>query len=193
MSNDGMTPVRFLQESLRNLRTVGTVTRSSKYVCRKMVHPIDFSKKLVLIELGAGDGVITHHILDQMSADSHLFVFEVNDVFIEKLQEITDPRVHVIHDSAEHMQKYIEEKGFSQVDYVVSALPFVMFPEDLAERIVKKAASLLKPGGKFIQIHYSLVLKKLYSRIFGNVRIGFVLFNIPPAFVLVSQKKKEAA
>jgi len=158
-----------------------------------MLHPIDFSKKLNLIELGAGDGVITRHILGEMSPDSKLFIFEVNDSFIEKLRQISDPRLYIIHDSAEKMDKYLNENGVDKVDHVISALPFVMFPEDLAEKIVRKASSLLKPGGKFVQIHYSLVLKKLYSKIFGNVKVGFVLLNIPPAFILVSRKEKEAA
>ena len=157
-----------------------------------MVSPIDFSQKLNLIELGAGDGAITRHILQNMSADSQLFIFEVNDVFMEKLQQITDPRLHIIHDSAEHMEEYLAKYGVEKVDHIVSAIPFVVLPDDLTETIIRKASSLLKTGGKFIQIHYSLVLKKLYERIFGNVEVGFVLFNIPPAFILVSRKEQAA-
>jgi phospholipid N-methyltransferase len=158
-----------------------------------MLHPVDFSGKVNIVELGAGDGVITRHILDQMTADSQLFIFEVNDVFIEKLNQISDPRLKVIHDSAEFMEKYLKEANIDQVDYIISALPFVVLPDGLAEVIVQKAASMLKAGGTFVQIHYSLVLKKLYERIFGNVKIGFVLLNIPPAFILVSRKEQEAA
>ena len=83
MSQEGMTPGRFFQESLRNLKTVGTITRSSKFVCRKMLHPVDFSGKVNIVELGAGDGVITRHILDQMTADSQLFIFEVNEFLLK--------------------------------------------------------------------------------------------------------------
>ena len=193
MSNEGMTPGKFFQESLRNIKTVGTITRSSRFVCRKMTNPIDFSRDINVIELGAGDGVITKHILDKMSAQSKLFIFEVNDTFIKKLNEINDPRLIVVHDSAEYMEKYINEHGVSEVDYVISALPFVVLPDELAGIIVGKAAELLKTGGKLVQIHYSLVLKKLYQQIFGNVKVGFVPLNIPPAFILVSQKEQEAA
>lgn len=193
MPKQGMNPAKFFTESVRNLKTVGTITRSSRFVCRKMLSPIDFSKSLNIVELGAGDGVITRHILNSMSADSQLFTFEVNDVFIEKLKQINDPRLHVIHDSAENMEKYLSEGKVEKADHIISAIPFVMLPDDLTETILNKAFSMLKTGGVFVQIHYSLVLKKLYERIFGNVKVGFVFFNIPPAFILVSRKDIKAA
>src|SRR5690606_9924671 len=119
MSNEGMTPGKFFQESLRNIKTVGTITRSSRFVCRKMPNPFDCSRDINVIELGAGDGVITKHILDKMTAQSKLFIFEVNDTFIKKLNEINDPRLIVVHDSAEYMEKYINQPGVSEVDYVI--------------------------------------------------------------------------
>ena len=193
MPRQGMNPAKFFTESVRNIKTVGTITRSSKYVCRKMLSPIDFSISLNIVELGAGDGVITRHILQSMSADSKLFIFEVNDTFIEKLNQINDPRLYVIHDSAENMEKHLNKEGVDKADHIISAIPFVMLPDDLTENILKKAFAFLKEGGFFVQMHYSLVLKKLYERIFGSVKVGFVLFNIPPAFILVSRKKAKAA
>jgi phospholipid N-methyltransferase len=47
----------------------------------------------------------------------------------------------------------------------------------------------LKKGGYYVQLHYSLLAKKLYEKTFGNVDINFVLLNIPPAFVLASEKR----
>jgi phospholipid N-methyltransferase len=192
MSKTTMTPVKFLKESLRNLKTVGTITRSSKYVCQRMIRPIDFSKAINVIELGAGDGVITRHILNKMSADSKLFVFEVNDSFVKRLDLIKDPRLHVVHASAELMEEKLKELGVEEVDYIISALPFVVFPDDLANKIVEKSFDMLKMGGTYIQIHYSLMLKKMYARIFGNVHVRFVPLNIPPAFILVSNKTEAA-
>ena len=57
-----MNSMKFLREGIKNLRTVGTLTRSSKFVCREMVNQVDFSKVKNVVELGAGDGVITKHI-----------------------------------------------------------------------------------------------------------------------------------
>jgi len=33
-------------------------------------------------------------------------------------------------------------------------------------------------------------MKQLYSTVFGNVDVNFVPLNVPPAFVLVSEKNR---
>ena len=58
-----MNNIAFLKESIKNIKTVGTFTRSSKFLCRGMVKHVDFENAHTIVELGAGDGVITKHIL----------------------------------------------------------------------------------------------------------------------------------
>ena len=90
-----MKKIAFLKESLKNLKTVGTVTRSSKYACKAMIAPVNFDDANVIVELGAGDGVITEHIIKAMKPGSILLSFEVNPLFCEKIREINDPRLHL--------------------------------------------------------------------------------------------------
>jgi len=73
-------------------------------------------------------------------------------------------------------------------DYVISALPYVSFPEELAKSIIRTSKEYMKDNALYIQVHYSLLTKKFYQEIFGNVDVSFVPLNIPPAFVLVSEK-----
>ncbi|NNE28447.1 MAG: methyltransferase [Saprospiraceae bacterium] len=183
-----MRRIDFLREGLKNLKTVGTVTRSSKFACREMIRHVDFKKAKVLVELGAGDGVITRHILDAMSKDAKLLLFEVNPEFCEVLRGIKDDRLIVVEDSAEKLPKYLEKNQLGTPDYIISAIPFVAMPDDISYRIVETCRDNLKLGGKYVQIHYSLLLKKMYKRVFGNVNVNFVPLNIPPAFILVSEK-----
>ena len=180
--------IEFLKESIKNLKTVGTVTRSSKYVCKEMISHVDFSKAKTIVEIGAGDGVITHHILDALQGDTQLVSFEVNEYFCEILGKINHPNFHLVKDSAEEIEKYLTKFNLGKADYIVSAVPFVAFPDELALKIVENCAKQLKPGGLFIQLHYSLLTKKLYEGVFGNVDVNFVAINLPPAFVLVSEK-----
>lgn len=182
-----MTAMSFLREGIRNLKTVGTITRSSAYLCRQMISYIDFNEAEVIVELGAGDGVITRHILAKMRPDARLFVFEVNDHFCKILREIDDDRLMVIEDSAENLDVHLLKNGFTRVDHIISAIPFVVVPEDITYGILGQCKSQLKTGGKFIQVNYSLLKKKMYEKVFGNVRVGFVPFNLPPAFILVSE------
>jgi len=184
-----MEKIAFFKESLKNLKTVGTVVRSSKFVCKEMVSHVDFSKAKYIVELGAGDGVITKHILDKMSKDSILLSFEVNKKFCDQLRQINDPRLRIIEDSAENVEIYLKKENIKKIDAIISAIPFVSLPNDLGYSIVGECKKHLKKEGPFIQIHYSLLAKKIYKNVFGNVDINFVPLNLPPAFVLVSKNR----
>lgn len=185
-----MTKIEFFREGIKNIKTVGTISRSSKYLCKGAIKHVDFTNAKTIVELGAGDGVITKHILKAMRPDAQLLAFEVNDKFCDLMRTtINDDRLHVIEDSAEKIEHYLETIGENEADYVISALPFVALPKELGKKIVAEAHRKLKVGGLYIQIHYSLLAKSLYEDTFGNVDVNFVPINVPPAFVMVSEKK----
>lgn len=178
----------FLDQSLKNLMTVGTITRSSSFLCKEIVRQIEFTPGQILLELGAGDGVITRYLLDKMAPDARLIAFEVNPVFCEELKRLDDPRLIIVDQDAARMHEILGALNISTVDHVISAIPFVIFPELVALHIIQAAFEHMVPSGKFVQVHYSLLAKKLYEKIFGSVRIRFVPLNIPPAFLLIMQK-----
>ena len=180
--------IRFFQEGLKNLKTVGTITRSSPFLCRKVTDMVDYDQARVIAELGAGDGVITRHILPRLHPEGKLFAFEILPQLFEQLDQINDPRFIAVEDSAEHLASYLEKEGLQQVDYILSAIPFVVLPQELSMKILAACREALRPGGLYVQVHYSLLAKKLYEETFGNVRVHFVPWNIPPAFVLVSER-----
>lgn len=184
-----MKHIEFFREGLRNLKTVGTVTRSSRFLCRGAIRHVDFQQAKLIVELGAGDGVITKHILEHMRPDARLIAFEVNSRFCDQLRAIGDERLIVAEDSAEKLSVYVHQLGAKEVDCIVSAIPFVALPKELGQRIVSECCRYLRMGGKFIQVHYSLLAKPLYEGVFGNVDVNFVPLNVPPAFVLVSEKQ----
>ncbi len=184
-----MNAISFLRESLRNFKTVGTVTQSSPALCKGAIKQVDFVEARHLIELGAGDGVITKHILAAMHPEARLMAFEVNPLFCAQLRALDDERLVVVEDSAEHMKRHLRDNEFAEIDAVVSAIPFVNLPKALADSIVNLCRDVLRVGGPFSQVHYSLIRKKAYAAIFGNVKVDFIAMNVPPAFVLTSRKK----
>lgn len=184
-----MKRIDFLVEGLKDLKTVGTITRSSRYLCKNMIKHINFQEADLIVELGAGDGVITRFILEKMKPEAKLLVFEVNPKFCDILRNIGDDRLIVAEDSAEELESYLRGLQVSKLDYVISALPFVALPKELGLDIVSKCHQFMKQGGRYVQVHYSLLTKKLYQGVFGNVDVNFVPLNVPPAFVLVSEKK----
>lgn len=182
--------IDFLRESLRNLRSTGSVSPSSRFLCRAVANKIDPLKAKTVVELGPGDGVITRFILNRISPEARLVIFEINPVFIEKIRAtFDDPRMTIVHDSAENMGQHFAALGITEVDYFISGIPFVMLPEALTESITRMCKQWLRESGKFVQFHYSPLLLRLYRRIFNNLRVEVVALNIPPAIVISCEKR----
>ncbi len=179
----------FLVEAVKNWKQSGAITQSGPNLCKAMVEHIDPLNDKIIIELGAGDGVITRHILDRMAPDARLFSFEINESLYQKLIEINDPRLIAIYDSAENLKEYLEEYKITEVDTIISGIPFVVLPTELTFSILTMSKEILKLGGFFVQFHYSKILKDLYQTIFGNYDTKVVLMNTPPAIVFTCEKK----
>ena len=182
------TTLSFFKESIRNLRTTGAIVRSSKFLVREMLKPIDFKNAKVIVEMGAGDGVMTFEILKNLSPTARLLCFEINPQFCEILRGIKDERFVLIEDSAEMLAAHMRRLHIKEVDYVISAIPFVALSDELSYSIVRGCFKALKKKGLYIQFHYSTLIKKMYTSIFGNIDINFVALNIPPAFVMICEK-----
>lgn len=176
-----MSRLKFLLEALKNFREVGTVTRSGKALSEKITSFINKEDEYIL-ELGAGDGAITRRILDRMSPNGKLLAFEINPNMFENLSNIEDPRFFPINDSAENMEKYMAEHKIEMFDSIVSAIPYIVLPQDLAQKILGLCKKNLRIGKSYMQVHYAKSLTSLYEGVFGNLETYFVFFNVPPAY-----------
>jgi len=180
----------FRKQFWKDKKMVGAMAPSSKYLTLKMLENVDFSAVNIIVELGPGTGVFTDEIIARMSKDANLLVFELNDMFFESLSKrITDPRVHIIHDSAEHIEKYLELYHFAKADVVISSLPLAAFSGDLRKAVLDASHHSLKPYGRYIQFQYSLQAKKLLKSLYKRVSIQFTPLNFPPAFVYTCDKE----
>ena len=183
-----MSRLEFLKLFFKNPMEIAAVTPSSGFLIRKMLKSIDFSRRLVVVELGGGTGVITAKLLEKITSDSVLFCFEKDSVLAERLKKVHDPRLHLINDEAENMGKYLSKIGPDGVDYVVSGLPVAVLPKDKKIKILGDINKYLSKGGFYIQFQYSLTSLFLLKKIFDRVSVGLELRNIPPAFVYVCSK-----
>lgn len=183
-----MSRLKFLIEGFKNFNEIGTVTRSGPAMCKKMVSYLNEDSRYI-IELGAGDGVITPYILEKMPANGMLLSFEINESLFEQLKRIDDPRLIPINDSAENMDKYLDKYDIEYVDAVVSAIPYLVLPKDVAQRILDKCKQRLKKGRPYTQVHYAKGLTDFYRKVFGNLTVHFILYNVPPAYVFYCEKE----
>lgn len=180
----------FLKQFFKDRKMVGAVSPSTRFLGEKMLENIDFDHAKGLIELGPGTGVFTDIIIERMRKDAKLLVFELNDKFYESLSaRISDPRVQIIHDSAENIANYLPENEQTKQDAVISSLPLMVFPAELRQSVVDASYKSLKPKGTYVQFQYSLQSKKFLESIYETVKITFTVKNFPPAFVYTCKKK----
>jgi len=183
-----MSRLSFFWEVIKNFRKVGTITQSGKVLSNKVASFIESDRRVTIVEIGAGDGAITKAILNRISSDSKLYSIELNENLFKKLVEIKDDRFTPINGNAENLEEILSKYGISEIDHLVSALPFIVFPEKIAEKILVKSKKFIKKDGYYLQIHYAKTITSLYESVFGNLKSYFVLNNVPPAYVFVCQK-----
>lgn len=164
----------YLQEFLTDPRKTGTIAPSSMSLCRTMSEAIDWHRCESVAELGAGDGVLTRHLLTKMRPDAALLAFETNPRFLTRLQAIGDPRLQISSASAETLS--------GDYDAIFSGLPLLSLPAPVRHRILERAAARLRPQGIFVQFQYTALSESLLSDYFAWERRR-VFCNLPPAWV----------
>ncbi len=167
----------FLLEFLKHPRQVGTPTRSSLFLVRGIVREIAGDR---IVELGPGDGPVTKGILKVLPEYGRLVSIENNRRLYEQLRQIIDPRFTAVYDTAENLEKRLEELEMNEVDCIVSGLPLT----SLDGRVKKKVLEACKRHSLFIQYKY-WGSKGLLEKYFSRIRTKLVLRNAPPAVIYV--------
>ncbi|PTX60290.1 phospholipid N-methyltransferase [Melghirimyces profundicolus] len=175
----------FFTKFLQSPGNIGSVLPSSRFLVQAMLKPVDWQQTRTLVELGAGTGVLTRHIQEQIHPNCRVAVFEQDPELREKLRQ-TFPRYR--HYSRAEELGSGEPFPPGQVDCVLSSLPFFNFPPEKREIILEAIFRSLKKGGIFVTYQYSLQMKRELSRLFHLKDVRFVPLNIPCAFVYVCQK-----
>lgn len=178
--------IDFLIQGVKNIKAVGALTRSGPILCKKMISPIPSDKDVIVVELGAGDGVITRHILRKITPNSKVISIELNEKLFLELNSIDDTRLHAFNDTIENLDKILGELNIQQIDHMVSAVPFMIMNNEFVSAFLNKYKSYIKPKGTFTQVHYA-IKRKFYENIFGNAKVHFVPANVPPAVVIESK------
>ena len=168
---------------------VAAFSRSSSSVIRRVLAECGTAAK-VIVEQGAGDGVLTKALLLHMPTDGKLIVIEQNKDFLISLRLLSDPRLFVVEGSVEGFEYDTYLSHGEHVDVVVSSVPFSFLHTQERLQVCKEAYDRLSSGGKIIIFHqYSLLMKDVIATYFTHVSSFFILRNIFPCFVIVGTKK----
>lgn len=182
--------VSFLKEVVNNPQAVGAIAPSSEELAAAMADSIDWSRVKTAVEYGPGTGSITAALLER-AGDREFFAIELSESYTEGLSE-RFPDLSVYNDSVENLPQILEERGLTEVDAVISSLPWVLFGEELQDRLLDRTVDALTQEGQFstfVYLHGVMApsakrfREKLEARFQSVERSDIVWRNVPPAFV----------
>jgi phospholipid N-methyltransferase len=161
---------------------LGSLIPSSRFLVERLLNKIDWARARTVVEYGPGVGTITSRILARMHPQSRLVVFEMNEDFVGYLlRNFLDPRLHVIHGSAETVQKELDRLRLAGADYIISGIPYTTMPPRLRETIMRESRAALNPGGAVLVYQFTRAVLPHLRTHFRQVHQDFEPRNILPA------------
>jgi phosphatidylethanolamine/phosphatidyl-N-methylethanolamine N-methyltransferase len=180
----------FLQEWIQRPQQIGAIAPSSKGLSSAMAAWLPASPEEYVLELGPGTGSVTEALLKRGLRHDRLIAIEKSPRMAGLLRS-RFPGVRIITGDAAHMDRFVRQQ-FRQVEHVgavISSLPLRVFPPDVADDLVTKIHTILRPGGVWVQFSYCLGSSQPQGASkFQLVDSTVVLLNLPPARVSVYQK-----
>ncbi|MDP2310904.1 MAG: methyltransferase domain-containing protein [Pseudomonadota bacterium] len=135
--------VAFLKAAARRPLGVATVFPTSSALARRLITPLTQSPPGRVIELGAGTGAITRHLVD--AAPGQVTALEIDPELARFLRSHLGD-IRVVCAPAEDMGHVVEPRTARAV---VASLPWTMLSPLTQERIFAAVHKALVPGGVF--------------------------------------------
>ncbi len=179
----------FLQAWIKNPLAIGAVAPSSSFLAKEMASHVFNKPPGIIVELGAGTGVVTSALLDSGIQPENLVILERSSVMVSRIRK-QFPQVCVLEGDAVDLQNLLAGEA-RQINTVVSGLPLRALSREAIEMILKQIAELLGSGGKYIQFTYGIQQKAgWFQKYFRLIHSKRVWYNLPPARVDVYEVAK---
>ncbi|WP_245765419.1 class I SAM-dependent methyltransferase [Nonomuraea jiangxiensis] len=186
----------FVAVAMRKQGVVGAVAPSSPSLARALTAVVPSSGTPLVVELGPGTGSISEAIRRGLAPGSRQLAIEVEPSMVAHLRR-AKPWLEVIHGDAAELGALLAAAGVTQVDAVVSTLPWSLFPASRQSRILHEIGSVLAPGAAFTTVTYLHALPLPMARAFRRrlrsafeevLTTGPVWRNIPPGMTYVCRR-----
>lgn len=179
--------IAFARSWLRAPKSMGAATPSGRGLAKLMCSQVDPDGEGLVVELGAGTGVITQALLAHGVSPSRLLVVELDPNLVALVSRKL-PQVKLVCANARSLRQTLAAVAPNQaVDTIISSLPLLAMPNRLRWRILLECHYALKGRGNMIQFTYapfSPVPERLLSNLGWQAkRSGVAWGNIPPAVV----------
>jgi phospholipid N-methyltransferase len=138
----------FLKAFMAHPREMGSITPSSRYLTKRMLNRLPWDSMKSVVELGAGTGVFTEHILEYKRDDCKFLAIEKNELLYRRLQ-VLYPAV-LMGDDALKLAAILQGYGMGAVDCIISALPFALMTKEERQCLIAAISRSMNDGGTFI-------------------------------------------
>ena len=172
----------FLKRWLANPLQMGSVVPSSPALCRRVAAQVRRAPDEIVLELGAGTGVISRALIEGGVPASNLFTMEIVPSMARHLQHLL-PGANVLTGDARLLPSLLPRIWHGRIGTVVCGIPLVLLPLAEQRRFID-AIEAVAPGRGFL--HYSYcVTSPLPWRKHGLIatREAWTPLNVPPASV----------
>lgn len=179
---------RFIGAWVRSPFAVGAVMPSSRWLSRAMAGQVNVKKPGMVIELGAGTGVVTHALLQTGLEPERLVVVE-RDPRLHATLALHFHHLNVLCADAVYLSDVIAGLSSTRINAIVSSLPLLSMPKQVRLAIERAMAQAIGKGGRIVQFTYgpkSPISKETLKKYhLTGKRVKMVIANVPPAHVWV--------
>ena len=163
---------------------LGTPIPSSQRLIDGVLRPVSWEQARLIVEFGPGVGSITTEILRRMQPEATLLAIETNAEFVDFLANaVDDPRLRVVHGSAEQTGALLARMHAGAADCVISGIPFSTMPRASRENILEVTHNAMRPHGQFLVYQYSQRIFPSLKKFFGEVRRDFLMVKMIPIWL----------
>lgn len=172
---------------IRNLRTMGAVAPSSKYLAQRMVNPLKIwiethpNQGVRVLELGPGTGATTKFIQPLIRPIDHIDVVELNPSLHQYVSErYASDSIHFFN------MNFLDFMIDQPYDFIFSGIPYEALPVAVIDALWKKKLEACHGGTIVTYFKYinPINFKSTFEReliVHHGVEVGYEFRNIPPA------------
>jgi phosphatidylethanolamine/phosphatidyl-N-methylethanolamine N-methyltransferase len=172
----------FFKRWLANPLQMGSVIPSSRSLCNRIAALVSRAPDEVVLELGAGTGVISRALLAAGVPAERLAVVEIVPEMASHLRKVL-PGVNVIHGDAFELARDLPERLHGKVGTAICGIPLVLLPIEQQKRFVA-AVEAVAPGRGFLLYAYCITSPLPYGKLgLSARREAWTPLNFPPASV----------
>lgn len=176
--------VVFVRSFLKDPKTMGAIYPSSKRLAKIMASYVIFAQNQLIVELGAGTGVITQAMLNRGIPADRIIAIESSSDLVENFR-IRFPKVKMIEGDASCLAELLKNE-IRPIGTIISGLPLRSLSKESKERILSTISSVLSSHGRYIQFTYALRSNMdFYPQHYKLIHKKLVWVNVPPAKVEV--------